>query len=95
MQKENLVEITGTVETVVYKNEETGFAVLELDHNGELITVVGELSSVGEGEILTLHGVFHTHPSYGTQFKAMAAQQKLPANAAAILRYLSSGASAA
>ena len=47
MQKEQLVEITGTVETVVYKNEETGFAVLELDHEGELTTVVGELSAVG------------------------------------------------
>ena len=45
MQKENLVEISGTVETVVYKNEETGFAVLELDKDGELITVVGELAA--------------------------------------------------
>ena len=71
MQKENLVEISGTVETVVYKNEETGFAVLELDKDGELITVVGELAAVGEGEILTLHGNFRTHPSYGTQFKAV------------------------
>lgn len=92
MQKEQLVEITGTVETVVYKNEETGFAVLELDHEGKLTTVVGELSAVGEGEVLTLHGSWRTHPSYGTQFKAVAAQQTLPASAAAILRYLSSGA---
>lgn len=92
MQKETLVEITGSVETVVYKNEETGFTVLELDREGELITVVGELSSVGEGEVLTLHGSFRTHPSYGTQFKAVAAQQQLPSSAAAILRYLSSGA---
>lgn len=92
MQKETLVQITGTVETIVYKNEETGFTVLELDKDGELITVVGELSAVGEGEILTLHGSFRTHPSYGTQFKAVAAQQKLPSSAAAILRYLSSGA---
>ena len=92
MQKENLVEITGTVETVVYKNEETGFAVLELDRDGELVTVVGELATVGEGEVLVLQGSFRTHPSYGTQFKAVAAQQKLPATASAILRYLSSGA---
>ena len=62
MQKENLVELSGTVETVVYKNEESGFAVLELDHDGELVTVVGELASVGEGEMLTLHGSFRTHP---------------------------------
>ena len=92
MQKENLVELSGTVETVVYKNEESGFAVLELDHDGELVTVVGELASVGEGEMLTLHGSFRTHPNYGTQFKAVAAQQRLPASASAILRYLSSGA---
>lgn len=91
MQKENLTEITGTVETVVYKNEETGFSVLELDRDGELLTVVGELSTVGEGEVLTLLGNFRTHPNYGTQFKAVAAQQKLPASASAILRYLSSG----
>ena len=92
MQKENLVELSGTVETVVYKNEESGFAVLELDHDGELVTVVGELTSVGEGEMLTLHGSFRTHPNYGTQFNAVAAQQRLPASASAILRYLSSGA---
>ena len=67
MQKENLIQISGTVETIIYKNEETGFTVLELDHDGEPLTVVGELSSVGEGEVLTLHGSFRTHPSYGTQ----------------------------
>ena len=54
MQKENLIQISGTVETIIYKNEETGFTVLELDHDGEPLTVVGELSSVGEGEVLTL-----------------------------------------
>ena len=92
MQKENLIQISGTVETIIYKNEETGFTVLELDHDGEPLTVVGELSSVGEGEVLTLHGSFRTHPSYGTQFKAVAAEQQLPATASAILRYLASGA---
>ena len=25
MQKENLIQISGTVETIIYKNEETGF----------------------------------------------------------------------
>lgn len=92
MQRENLIEISGTVENVVYKNTDSGFAVLELDHEGELVTVVGELACVGEGEILTLHGNFHAHPSYGNQFKAVAFEQKLPSSAAAILRYLSSGA---
>ena len=87
-----MIQISGTLESIIYKNEETGFTVLELDHDGEPLTVVGELSSVGEGEVLTLHGSFRTHPSYGTQFKAVAAEQQLPATASAILRYLASGA---
>ena len=43
MQKENLIQISGTVETIIYKNEETGFTVLELDHDGEPLTVVVQL----------------------------------------------------
>ncbi len=78
MQKENFIQISGTVETIIYKNEETGFTVLELDHDGEPLTVVGELSSVGEGEVLTLHGSFRTHPTYGPQFKAVAATTNSP-----------------
>ena len=65
MQKENLIQISGTVETIIYKNEETGFTVLELDHDGEPLTVVGELASVGEGEALTLHGSFRPPPRHG------------------------------
>ena len=83
MQKENLTKISGTVENIIYKNEETGFAVLELDHDGEPLTVVGELAAVGEGETLILHGSYRTHPSYGTQFRAVAAEQQLPATASA------------
>ncbi len=33
--------------------------------------------------MLTLHGSFRTHPNYGTQFKAVVAQQRLPASASA------------
>lgn len=28
-----MIQISGTVETIIYKNEETGFTVLELDHD--------------------------------------------------------------
>ena len=56
MQKENLIQISGTVETIIYKNEETGLTVLELDHDRDPLTVVGELSSGGAGAVLTLPG---------------------------------------
>ena len=53
MAQEQLECITGTVEDIVYKNEDTGFAVIELASDSELITVVGTLPLVGEGEELT------------------------------------------
>ena len=40
MEKQ-LTVLSGTVETVIYANEDTGFTVLELNNGKELITVVG------------------------------------------------------
>ena len=84
--------LTGTVETVIYANDDTGFTVLELNNGRELITVVGELMGAVEGEKLTLHGVYTVHPNYGTQFKASACERTLPATAAAIEQFLANGA---
>ena len=47
--------LTGTVEHIVYQKEESGFTVLELASADELITVVGEMPGVAEGEELVLH----------------------------------------
>ncbi len=84
--------IKGTVEDIVYKNTETGFAVLVLAVDGEPVTVVGELAAADEGEELTVWGEFTAHPTYGEQFKASACEITLPSGSAAILRYLSGGA---
>ena len=84
--------LTGTVETVVYSNEDSGVTVLELNNGKELITVVGELMGAVEGEKLTLHGVYTVHPNYGSQFKASACERTLPATAAASEEFLADGA---
>ena len=33
--------ISGTVDSVTYRNDENGFAVIVLDYNGDPLTVVG------------------------------------------------------
>lgn len=48
------VTLTGTVEDVVFYNEDNGYIVVDLDCGGELVTVVGNLGDVREGESLTL-----------------------------------------
>ena len=83
--------IKGSVDSVVYRNEENGFAVITLDFLGDPLTVVGELGNVEEGEELTLEGTYTYHPKFGRQFKAEYCERELPAEAADIQRYLASG----
>ena len=91
--KEHLTEtLTGTVEDIVFRNEETGFTVLDLAVNDELVTVVGEALDIQAGEELTVTGYYTAHATYGTQFKGELFERRLPATANAIGRYLASRA---
>ncbi|WP_283606360.1 SF1B family DNA helicase RecD2 [Faecalispora anaeroviscerum] len=92
MQEKQLLELTGTVEEIVFSNENNGYKILELKAGEELITVVGTLPWVGCGEELRVIGTWIHHPSFGQQFKAEAFERFAPKTADAILRYLSSGA---
>ena len=86
-----LEKITGTVEGIIYQNEENGYAILDFGtQEDELITVVGTLPYVGEGDTLTLYGKWVHNPKYGRQFRADQFEKELPADETAILRYLSS-----
>ena len=90
--EQKLLHIEGTVENVLFKNESNGYIVLDLDAGGELITVVGELGDIEEGEGLILEGYYDTHRRFGTQFKAEYCERKLPDTVVNIEKYLSSGA---
>lgn len=90
--KEDTIKICGTVENVLFKNEQNGYIVLEIDHNNELTTVVGLLGDIDEGEQLILSGKFVVHQKFGEQFQADYCERKLPDTAVNIQKYLSSGA---
>lgn len=60
--EQQILHIEGTVENVLFKNESNGYIVLDLDAGGELITVVGELGDIEDGEGLILEGNYITHP---------------------------------
>ena len=92
MEKEQLLEMTGTVEQVIFKNDKNGYAVIEFNNGEDLVPVVGTMPFVGVGEQLHVVGAWIESPSYGTQFRAQAVEREEPKNAAAMLKYLSSGA---
>ena len=91
MEEKELTKISGTVEAIVYKNPSNGYVILELDSNNTLITVVGEIGNIEEGEELYLKGEYVNNPKYGVQFKALVCERKMPETAHAIQKYLSSG----
>lgn len=91
-QESNLLELTGSVEQIIFRNEKNGYTVLELSAGDELVTAVGVMPWVSAGEGLRLFGNWKSHPNFGTQFQAQTCERFMPTTEAAILRYLSSGA---
>ncbi len=90
--EKSLLELSGSVERVVYHNDKNQYTVLELAAADGLVTVVGSFPFVSEGEELRVYGAWDVHPSFGEQFKATAFERARPASTAAMLKYLSSGA---
>ena len=90
--EKSLLELSGSVERVVYHNDKNQYTVLELAAGDGLVTVVGSFPFVSEGEELRVYGAWDVHPSFGEQFKATAFERARPASTAAMLKYLSSGA---
>lgn len=85
-------EVTGTVESVVYRNEQNGYTILEISTDKkELVTVVGTMPFVSEGENITVRGSYVVHSEYGRQLKADSFEKRIPEQPDAILKYLSSG----
>lgn len=87
-----LLEITGTVEHIVYHNENNQYTVMEIEAEDELVTVVGIFPYISRGEELKIIGEWTHHQSFGQQFKANTFERSKPKTASAMLKYLSGGA---
>ena len=85
--------LEGSVEYIIYSNEENGYTILEMTvGKGEIVTAVGVMPYVGEGENLKVYGKWVHNPKYGRQFSVSSYEKVMPADALSILRYLASGA---
>lgn len=84
--------IDGTVNSLIFQNEENGYTVLRLDTtDGEQITVVGCIPCAAPGEELIVTGEWKHHPVHGAQIQAETVERYMPRTESAILSYLSSG----
>lgn len=84
--------IKGYVERIVYRNDENGYTVFQLNHEDEEMTCVGKLPFVQEGELLELTGGYSMHKVYGMQFSIISSKVCEPEDLTSMERYLGSGA---
>jgi len=88
----NLVmELLGTIEEVIFRNETNNYTVLAVKSNNKIVTVVGKFPQVSSGLGLELQGEMVHNNKYGEQFNATDIKVLKPTNSLAIERYLSSG----
>jgi exodeoxyribonuclease V alpha subunit len=91
-----LETIEGTLERVIYSNEENHYTVAQLLPEGgarrtEPITIVGNLAALNVGETVRAQGHWTTHKQFGRQFAIERFESVLPRTVVGIKRYLGSG----
>lgn len=84
--------IKGYVEHIVYRNEDNGYTVFDLNNDDGELTCVGKFHFIEEGELLELTGEYTMHKLYGTQLQVESSKVCAPEDLVSIERYLGSGA---
>lgn len=84
--------VQGYVEKIVFRNDENGYTVMDIDADGEMKTCVGTFHTINEGEYIKISGEYTNHKAYGPQLVAQEYEIIQREDELSIIRYLSSGA---
>lgn len=85
------MKISGTIKSIIYRNLENGYGVIELETSGKTQVCTGKFPVLGVGEMLELDGEYKLNNRYGEQFVVNNINIKKPASEQAIQKYLASG----
>ena len=88
---EQLTELTGEVENIIFRNELNGYSVFEIVSGDDRVVAVGNATSINVGEEVKLIGKYKTHHTYGEQFAFEVCEKSVPKTTTAIFKFLSSG----
>ena len=67
-EKNELLELCGTVEDIIYRNPTNGYTVMTIESDEYITTAVGFITSIDIGDELKLIGNWKVHNTYGEQF---------------------------
>ena len=77
MVDEQLEQIEGVVEDIIYENEDNGYVVFEISGGGVLTVVCGIVGELHAGESVICRGRYENHATYGRQFHAQECETDL------------------
>lgn len=85
--------LSGLVERVTFRSEDTGFSVLKVKVKGrrDLVAVVGTVAAVTPGEWITAEGRWEKNRDHGMQLCAASIRCQAPTSLEGIEKYLGSG----
>ena len=89
----SLETLSGVVESIPFRAEDTGYTVCSVRVSGQrdTVTVVGNCPAIWVGEHLQADGEWVRHKQHGLQFKANTLTCIAPTSAKGLERYLASG----
>ncbi len=85
------MELTGVIETIIYKNESNGYTIALLETESVETTIVGYLPFIVKGDNIKVQGKMVNHPDYGEQLKVDTFEKIMPETLDALEKYLGSG----
>ena len=87
---EQLEQIEGVVEDIIYENEDNGYVVFEISGGGVLTVVCGIVGELHAGESVICRGRYENHATYGRQFHAQECETDMPKDLEAVYAFLAS-----
>jgi exodeoxyribonuclease V alpha subunit len=93
MNNPHQTSLQGRVMRITYHNPENGYTVAKVQAPGQpgLVTVVGRMPGVAEGQEVLVSGRQVLHPKFGVQLEAETVETRQPNDLEGVKRYLASG----
>lgn len=83
--------IEGSVEDIIFRNDENNYTVLLLASGKDLITVVGKVAAINIGDYVKVVGNYVQNAKFGKQFVIDQINFSAPSNIDSIKKFLASG----
>ena len=84
-------EISGEVEKILFRNENSSFTVMSVRTEEEKLTATGYCDGLYPGRRYLFKGDWNVHPRYGRQFKITSYEEILPTTCEGLKAYLGGG----